>query len=521
MPADCKKVLLPVTVKVDAAEVDLRDLVPKFVIDGREIEVAGQLDWKVDGKLQLDPKPSDGEPALAADTALDGELRLEDALVSIPKSKRTYRNIQARIRHDARTVNIERLELHEGDRDKKDRTVDVHGRIDLEKWKPSKLYARLRTKDWLLFGGDLLGPADAPRGTITIDVTARAQLDQPVQRIDVDVADLELLIPGRFARAHQPEDTHLGDVIYLNPKCDPSKDPSCPQKGKIPLSETAFRKLHCPAPIALAKPQPQDITITIAEPVHLQQHPLDVWASGRIEVKRRDDEPGPTIRGALAIVRGNLSLGGRGHDLETGSITFSASHPKGYMDMHFARREPNATLRDISKKSGGDEVKISLVGPIGKHTTTLSGAGSPGTLFDLLSVHNVGRVRYLSAPDMPSSVATEYPQFDNLLLMSYLAVNVPHLLFLDRVSAWADPYDGRGTHAYGDIRNYESEGYSADGNWRLRMTGRPPAAGTSEAEINYDLLLHNSARSAAGVGLGAGSRLGGGPSVFFEWSSDD
>jgi hypothetical protein len=67
----------------------------------------------------------------------------------------------------------------------------------------------------------------------------------------------------------------------------------------------------------------------------------------------------------------------------------------------------------------------------------------------------------------------------------------------------------------------EAERYSENGKTRVRMVSRPPSAGQSEAEVWLDWLLANDRNTAAGVGVRGGSRLGGGPGVFFEWSSSD
>jgi hypothetical protein len=246
---------------------------------------------------------------------------------------------------------------------------------------------------------------------------------------------------------------------------------------------------------------------------------MNLYAIGSIDVKRRGDSR--TIDGKLTMVGGDLSLGGKKHALERGTIVFDADSPGGAMDLLFARRESNAALRDVSRASAGDSVTIHLEGPLDNRRTTLGGAGSPGTLFDLLSMHNAGRPRYKSEPDLPATNSPQFPQHDNLLLVSYLSVNVPHLLFLDKVSAWADAYDERGTRSYGRIEHYESEGYAADGNLRVRMVGRPRGAGQSAAEMQVDYLFFNTRQTAFGVGASAGSRLGGGPGIVFEWSSED
>jgi hypothetical protein len=39
--------------------------------------------------------------------------------------------------------------------------------------------------------------------------------------------------------------------------------------------------------------------------------------------------------------------------------------------------------------------------------------------------------------------------------------------------------------------------------------------------VAYDLLFQNTPRTISGIGVKAGTRGGGGPEVFWEWSSKD
>jgi hypothetical protein len=148
----------------------------------------------------------------------------------------------------------------------------------------------------------------------------------------------------------------------------------------------------------------------------------------------------------------------------------------------------------------------------------VNGVGN-ADLWDLLPVENAGRVKFVSQPDMPPSTTAQGPREYDVVLISYMVANLPHNAFLDRVSTWADPYDDR--FSYGKIRHLEAERYSESGKTRIRATSRPPAMGQSNAELEADYLMLNGKRTKAGAGLTAGSRLGGGPSLFFEWSSED
>ncbi len=515
---------LPVAVKVAATNVDLKHLVPDFAMKGTELDIAGTLNWWLNGKLILDPQPY-ALATLHPDSQLDGEFAITKGALNIPGSSRRYHDIELRINHDVDTVRIDSIALRESDIQRRGRKFDISGELSLENWRPDELLLWISADEWLVFGADLVGPADAPRGTLTMDAAVTAELGSPLKKVEVDIAELELLVPARFTRAHQPEKVSVGDVIFL--------DETKQAPGKLPVSFEALSQDGDEPDIEPEQPAAQpgeqesaekeprglDVTVRLNKPVHLLQFPMNLYATGEIEIKRR---PGSkSIDGKLTMVDGDLHLGGRKHDLQKGSIIFNKEHSGGFMELWFARRGHNATLRDMSEASGGKDVTIHMVGPLNARKTTLSGAGSPGTLFDLLSVHNAGRQRYLAQPDMPATFTVEHPQHMNLLLLSYLAVNVPHLLFLDRVAAWSDPYDGRGTEAYGRVQHAEAEGYNQRGNVRVRAVVRPSAAGQSNAELQLDWLLRNTSRSAFGVGVSAGSRLGGGPGVFFEWSSKD
>ena len=100
-----------------------------------------------------------------------------------------------------------------------------------------------------------------------------------------------------------------------------------------------------------------------------------------------------------------------------------------------------------------------------------------------------------------------------------MAQNLPHLLVLDRADAHSDQY--RGTASYGRLENAEVERYSVDQKARVRGVVRPLTPGRSSAEVQVDRMLINTDRTAVGVGVRAGDRVGGGVGDLVEWSSDD
>ena len=45
--------------------------------------------------------------------------------------------------------------------------------------------------------------------------------------------------------------------------------------------------------------------------------------------------------------------------------------------------------------------------------------------------------------------------------------------------------------------------------------------GQSDGEVEYDFLFQNTAQTVSGVGVLGGSRAGGGPAIFWEWTSKE
>jgi hypothetical protein len=529
--------LLPIAVRARAADVDIRTLAPAFALGGKGFEVGGRLRWAMDGNVALASTPAG---PVVAEGVMDGSLAIEKGRMTLPRSRRVYEDIELRLASDATALRIESLALRESDLEKPRRTLGASGRLAWTNLRPDRLTLDLKAADWLIFGTDKLGPADAPRGSVTLDIGVSATLGGPVKVVDADVRSLELLVPERFVRAHQPETVSVGDVIYL--------DEVGGEPGKLPVPEKVAASKPSAAPEPRAPPANPDanqeasaasgfdIHVRVPRRAHLVQAPLGLWVQGEVNASIRPGKK--TIAGRLTAVDGELSLAGKKHRLDHGAIVFDEANPTGLLDLHFVRDLLPATMRDISQVSaGGGSVRVDMVGAIGKPPkVTLSGAGN-ASLFDILAVHNAGRTRYYAEPDMPAGATAQIPQYSDLLVLTYMGVNLPHLLFLDRINAWADPYDD--STSYGRIQHLEAETYVGGGDFRIRAVARPPAAGQSDAEVHYDWLIttptgglgaepgsagrspHRTNDPIFGLGLRAGSRLGGGPGVFFEWSSRD
>lgn len=500
--------VLPASATIRADKVDITQLLPAALQRDSRIGFAGTLDWNMDIQAGIvRPKPE--KKIQIVDGSIAGALDLHDATIALPGTTRAYRDVGLLLKADAAGLHLDSLRAKESDADVKERTLVVKGDIGLDKLRPTTATLSLAAEKWLLFGPRQLGFADAPRGALSLAATARADFTKPIRAVSASIGKLEFIAPERFERAHQPEDVQAGDLVFLGEDKTPL--------GKLPVPASVAEAAGPKAAKAANDQSGWDIDVHLADGVHLLQAPIEIWPSGDISVKVRPG--GREIKAAIDIRKGGLSIGGHSHGLVRGTVTFDAKHPKGFLDLAFERPMRPAALRQISEASGGTTVEVHMFGPLADRKMVLSGAGTAGALWDVLSMHNVGRARYVSEPDLPWSISTEFPQHDNLLVLGFLAVNLPHLLFLDRFAVWGDPYDD--PRAYGKLTHLEAERFAAGNALRVRVGARPPSAGQSEAEAEIDYVIVNVPRMLLGVGVTGGTRGGGGPGIVWEWSSKD
>lgn len=414
--------------------------------------------------------------------ALAGTLDVTGAAVAIPKTKRRYHDITMSIAGEPNGVAIKKLELHETDQ--QERRLDITGHLALDKAKPRRLDLALVSHDWLVFGGDKLGAPDAPRATASFEIAAVVDLTRPILDIDATVHSLVLLSPDRLERGHYFENARIGnDVIFVD---------STMRVGKLPVAVTVPKQRR-----------PIDVRVHIPKPIHVEQTPLDLYAKGDLAITIRDE--GIATRGTLTMDRGKLNLFGHDHALVHGTLTFDDAHPKGNFDLEFARALPHVARRDLASTAG--TANITFSGPPTKPKVALHGAANAAML-EVMEMYNAGRPLHAAQLGTPVATMAEAPRGDQLLMLTFMASNLPHLLFLDRITAWGEY---RVTHV-------EAERYT--GNARVRGIVRPPEPGRSENELQYDRVLLDTDRAALGIGVRAGDRLGGGLGLFFEWSSD-
>jgi hypothetical protein len=493
-----------------AIDVDVRALVPAFALDKKSEKTpkfAGRLNWDMRATLGL--ALSKSAPALAK-AEVNGKLALTKGSLSIPLSSRTYHDIELELVSASEPLKTLRFSALESDVQNAHRSLSLKGAMGWDKLTPKSASLDLQAHDWLVFGHPKVGPPDAPRGTLTADIHVDANLAPHARSVTATLKQLELLIPDRFARSHFQEVVSLGDVIYLD---DPTRT-----LGKLPVPqkpETPPASEPMTADEAAAE-EGTDVHVLAPTGIHVQQFPLDLLLKGEIHAALRPS--GRKVRGTLSATGGNITVLGKKHPLSKGSIVFDATHPSGFMDLAFERVPHVSVLRNLGLASAGDAVQVWMSGPIDRPKLAFRGVGN-AVLFDNASMENDGHLRWKSEPGLPASATAQGPQMPQIVMSTFMSVNLPHLLFLDRIDVWADPYDER--TSYGQLKHLDAEKYSADGKSRLRVIARPPTAGASDAEIGWDRLFTNSSRALFGIGVTAGSRLGGGPGVFFEWSSED
>ncbi|HEU5057060.1 MAG TPA: translocation/assembly module TamB domain-containing protein, partial [Kofleriaceae bacterium] len=487
---------IAIATRARADHVPLARVLPELV--ARRVAQPGHLRWHMDADIALARR---GGTLAAVKKALAGTLQVDDAVLALPGSSRRFERIGLDLAADPGGLTIRSLSIHERDVEVADRRLDLRGAVAWDELKPTRVALDVTSRDWLLFGTPLLGPSDAPRAAADLDLGLAIDLTAPVMKVDATVRRLDLRSPDRADRGHQPEDIAPGgDVIFTGGET---------VAGKLPVPPRA-------SPAAAAPPRrrrPMDITVRIPRLVRLNQTPFDLRARGTIRIAVRED--GTRVRGGLAIPQGSLYLFGKTHRLASGKLTFSDEHPKGWIELVFRRRLSPAAGRDLA---GSDEMQVTFAGPPTAPRPKLGGAGN-AALAEAMAMNSSGHPLHLSEPDMPASATVQAPRGDQLQVLSFMASNMPHLLFLDRFSAWADPTEGRA--AYGRVEHFEGERTSASGRTRVRVVTRPPTPGRSSAEVHWDRLLMDRRRSAFGVGLRGGSRAGGGVGFFFEWSSDD
>lgn len=485
-----------VRARARADRASLAELLPAL---GRDLRAElGTLDWNMDADVTL------ADRALAR-ADVRGHLDVSGASVALP-GKRRYRDVGLRIEAKPDRLDIVRLSARESDAQNQDRRVAITGGLALAKLRPTRLDLDIRADDWLVFGGSM-GRADAPRASLDAELAVAVDMTRPIWAVDATVRSLRLDNAERYDRAHVPEDLSTNrDVMFLD-------DPNVVVGKLAPVAETAAETATAPR----RKRRPMDVKIRFAKAARIIKAPLDIAVTGELDIAVR--ESGVSKHGTLQITDGTLDLFGHPHALERGRIDFDDAHPRGELDLVFARELSPAVARQLSRASaGGSKITIALSGPLAKREVRLGGAGAGGFV-ETLGWENAGRGMYHTEPGLPASASVQAPRGEQPLVLTFIQTNLPHMQVLDRFSAWSEPDRDRGSYAR--VERFEGERYGRDNKSRLKVVARPETLGRSRAEVQLDRLWINNKSLAVGAGVRAGSRQGGGVGVFLEWSSDD
>jgi hypothetical protein len=490
---------IAVTARIHSEPTPVVPLVPASLVPDLEGADTGTLRADLAGELAFVQR---GHAIALDDVNVTGSLSLRGGSFTLPHTSRRWHDLELELAGDPHGLRLAKLSAHETDEQVHDRSLEVSGLLTVARerdasgalvLRPASGELDIALHDWLALGAGSPLLSDAPTASIDLAAHATADLRAPIIAVDATVAKLDVRIPDRLERSHQPEQQNVSaDVIYLDGETQPGALP-------VPVVSASHPKL------------PLDVRIHIPQPVHVLKTPLDLDARGELTVTVRDT--GVATRGTLVATGGMLQLFGRDHPVVDGTLAFTDAHPHGEFTLHFEHALPPEALRELSRR---EPTRVTITGAPAKPVVTLGGAFNV-TLDEVLSMYHAGHPVFEAPPGVYASSTAEVPRGDQYLIFGYIAGALPQFLFLDRIFAWADPSEARG--AYGRIRNLDAERFNADHSARVRVVGRPTTPGRSTAELQLDHVWLDRARVLFGAGLRAGDRLGGGLGLFVEWSS--
>ncbi len=407
---------------------------------------ASRLRWDMHADLGLARR----EGTYALDRVnLDGSLAIRGGTFAIPNTTRAWHDIALEIAGDPHGVRLVGLDVREG----ADRRLHASGLLTMEALKPTKVALALETTNWLLIGVTSPVFTDAPTTELDLAMRIEGDLTTPIPAIDATIDAMSFRAPDRKMRAHQPERiSAAGDVIFVDAATPTGKLPGLAPSGPLPGG------------------RPLDVRVHIPNPVHVHRDPLDVVARGEVTLTVRPEAKIPS--GEVTLLSGTLNLFAYHHDLVRGRILVSPEHPRGWLDLVFERRLPDADVRDLAHPERG--ARLTLTGEPAKPQIAVSGAVN-ASLPEVFSMYDSGHAIYAPSVGLPATSTVRAPRGDQTNILAFLSLAMPQLLFLDRVAAWADASEPRG--GYGRIRNLEADRYTAGDRNRVRTVARPTTPG--------------------------------------------
>jgi len=452
-------------------------------------------DLGVKAGLSLGPTPT------LTDISLRGTAKISGASIAVPKSHRSWRDVSLAVRGKGTELSLE-IDASESDAQANDRHLTLAASANVTVGDTVQLgiaEANLQTKKWLLFGGPL-GLPDGPRATLDSEFRIHADLGQEIPLIDVTATSLSYWDPDREVFTHGFTDiSPKGDLVFLGDANRPLgvlgpvlANDAVP--SELPAKPKARVRLHLPKPATIAK------------------GPLRLRVSG--DVEQVIPSAGPT--GNLEILDGSIVFFGQAFPFVESNIVLDGGPPK--VDIFFADEVAPDILRQVSRESAGSNVQIHLR-PVGGGPLIAFGGAGNTSMMESLSLLHTGHGYVLTRPEAPASVTVRAPQGMHPLMIAFIKANIPKLDLLDRFAVWSSPFDVNTT--YGQMRYLDATRYLGNGSSRLRLMSRPQQIGRSRSEAHLDRLFYDSESVQLGVGIRAGSRLGGGVGVFFEWTSED
>lgn len=510
---------LPVALSMSASGVDVRDLVPAFVLQKpgatpadiskvKPLDFRGKLDWDMKGTalLERDPVAKLVKP-LAAGSQLLGHMTISDLDIAVPDTDRHFRDGVLKVEATPEALSLSRLSMREADVQRDDRSVLVTARLPWADLKPSAATLSVKTHEWLVLG---LG-FDGPEGELDLDLDiAVTDLDKPVKAVDVTVNGMQLNAPDRFIRAHYPQFPAYDDLIYVS-----SDQPS----GRLPY------KAPPAAASTVADPNAGfDVKLRIPEPIHVifaAASPLEIKLEGGMDVAMRGANL--DLRGRLDVTYGVLGAMGRDFKLVHGAITAGGGLDSALAELVFAAHPSDVALRDVAEGEHGDVATITIRASAKTGMQTIFGGVSGPYLLDMATFLNTGRGRLWGEPDVASSETVRFGNPDQGLVNTFVQTNLRNLIFMDRANGWstsqADPSQ------YGRLRNFDMQRFlppadpSRAPGQRIRFTAQPLNAGIGPFVLGYDWLLVSEPRAVLGFGPFVDFDLRAGLGLSLEWSS--